>query len=135
MAPFVNCIENTASETTMTATSLIAPMAPMPGARLPGPRASRPAHDHDAGLEARGPARHEVTPAAQIAQIAQIPKRIENTASEAPGTDTSQIAQIAPISPDWRHLAQSFCKLGATEAQLAELFCVSPQTIAGWMAE
>src|SRR5205814_5236212 len=35
----------------------------------------------------------------------------------------------------WRHLAQSFCRLGATEEQLAELFSVSPQTITGWMAE
>ena len=47
-------VENTASDATVTATSPIAPIAPMPMASLAGPRASRPAHDHDAGREARG---------------------------------------------------------------------------------
>lgn len=50
-------------------------------------------------------------------------------------TEPSQIAQIAPISPDWRHLAEVFCSLGAGEEQLAELFSVSQDTIAGWMTE
>jgi hypothetical protein len=50
-------------------------------------------------------------------------------------TETSQIAQIAPIPPDWRHLVESFCTLGASDEQLAQLFSVSPETLAGWMAE
>ena len=50
-------------------------------------------------------------------------------------TAPPQMPEMAPISPDWRHLAKSFCRLGATEEQLAALFSVSPQTIAGWMAE
>jgi hypothetical protein len=74
-------------------------------------------------------------PAAQIAQISEINQPIENSALERHVTDAAQIAQIAPISPGWRHLAQSFCALGATEEQLAELFSVSPEIIAGWMAE
>jgi hypothetical protein len=41
-------------------------------------------------------------------------------------TDTSQIAQIAAIAPDWRHVVQSFCTLGATDEHLAELYSVSP---------
>jgi hypothetical protein len=50
-------------------------------------------------------------------------------------TATSPIAPIALFAPDWRHLAQTFCTLGATDEHLAELFSVSPQTIAGWMAD
>jgi hypothetical protein len=72
---------------------------------------------------------------AQIAEIATIAKPIENVASERLVTATPQIAQIAPISPEWRHLAESYCALGASDEQLAQLFSVSQETIAGWMVE
>ncbi len=50
-------------------------------------------------------------------------------------TETSPIAEIAPILPDWRHLVEAFCTLGACDEQLAELFSVSPETLAGWMED
>ena len=45
-----------------------------------------------------------------------------------------QMPEMAPIAPDWRHLARSFCALGATNEQLAELFGVPEATVDGWMA-
>jgi hypothetical protein len=139
MAQIAKCIENTASEKIMTATSQIARIAPMPGARHQRPpleTTSFDTHKLSTGallsrLDARLASR---APSANCGN-AQIAKPSENTASERVVTTTSPIAPIAPISPDWRHLAESFCRLGATEEQLAELFCVTPQTIAGWMAE
>ena len=49
-------------------------------------------------------------------------------------TEISQIAQIAPIPPDCRHLVESFCRLGASNEQLAQLFSVPAETLEGWMA-
>jgi hypothetical protein len=68
----------------------------------------------------------------------EIGKAVENTASDASVTAPPQMARMArmaPISPDWRHLAESFCSLGATEQQLAGLFRVSEEAIVAWMAE
>ena len=56
---------------------------------------------------------------------------------------TSQTAQTAQTvtdhpaadQPDWRKLAYNFCRLGASDAQLARLFDVSLETLHLWMAD
>ncbi len=46
---------------------------------------------------------------------------------------TAGIAEITP-PPGSPHLALNYCRLGATDAQLAEFFAVSPETLGGWLA-
>jgi hypothetical protein len=69
--------------------------------------------------------------------MAQIAKPIEKPASESTVIATSQTAPIAQISPpsDAPRLALNYCRLGATDAQLAEFFDVSPETLGGWLAD
>ena len=46
----------------------------------------------------------------------------------------SQTAETAPTALDWRNVVRGYCRLGATNEQLAALFGVPAATLAGWMA-
>jgi hypothetical protein len=56
-------------------------------------------------------------------------------ASQTAGTAETLPNHPSRHQPDYRTLAQNFCRLGATNAQLAELFDVPTETIALWLAD
>jgi hypothetical protein len=56
-------------------------------------------------------------------------------ASQTAGTAETLPNHPSRHQPDYCTLAQNFCRLGATNAQLAELFDVPTETIALWLAD
>src|SRR5712692_5252718 len=95
---------------------------------LAGPRASRPAHDHEAGLEARGPARYQPA-AAALAGFS-----CSAGSGDSVGDDGTASAVGSAAGSTATCCGDSGSASGLSNVPLASATAFSPSAMPSWMA-